>query len=287
MAEKLIILIKDKNMICSIIIPTFNRKEVLKNSLMHLSRQKNIDNDFEVLIVDDGSTDGTGELIEEIKGDLPFAIRYFNTSLTDVNGVSVARNTGIKEAVCNKLIFIDDDMSVYPYFVAAHLDALKKNLVVQGHISHKADKLNEVPPVSVEEGAALRSMKESREGNLMELTTGNFSIYKKVFDLVGLFDERFAKKDEYGYEDVELAQRIFFSTINIYFEENALSYLPLELFERDEAKIGRSDRARKTWWEVINDPPKDSKIYPMLELRRDHFTKEIVERKLRNQRNGD
>ena len=146
-------------MICSIIIPTFNRKEVLKNNLMFLSRQKNIDNDFEVLIVDDGSTDGTGELIEEIKGDFPFALRYFNTSLTDVNGVSVARNTGIKEAVCNKLIFIDDDMSVYPYFVAAHLDALKNNLVVQGHISHKAEKLNDIPPVSVEDGTAKRFMK--------------------------------------------------------------------------------------------------------------------------------
>jgi len=100
------------------------------------------------------------------------------------------------------------------------LEALKENLVVQGHISHKREKLEEQPPVEVEEPVPLRFKEESQEGVLKELLSGNFSINKNVFDLTGTFDERFARKNEFGYEDTDLAQRIFFSSIKIYFEKN-------------------------------------------------------------------
>ena len=263
-------------MICSVIIPTFNRQEILRKNLDYLACQKDLRGSLEVIIVDDGSTDSTEQVVASQIKSFSFDLRYFNTGLTGLNGVSVARNIGIREARSDRLVFLDDDLFASPYFLTAHLNALKKNLVVQGHVSHKKKKLAETPPVSVEEDIPLRFQDESRKDILRELISSNFSLHRKVFDLVGFFDERFAKSNEFGYEDIELGQRIFFSRLKIAFEKDALGYVPVDMLEPSPEKMEKRNRARKTWWEVINAPPEDSMIYPLLLARRDFFIKEQV-----------
>lgn len=94
-----------ENPIFSIIIPTYNRKELLKEALDSVFNQ-NFKGPYEIIVVDDGSIDGTWEYLEEIskkKGNLVITRHEEN------KGVGKARNTGVRLAKGNYLFFLDSD----------------------------------------------------------------------------------------------------------------------------------------------------------------------------------
>jgi len=128
-----------KRLDVSVIIPTYNRKDSLLRTLDSLSRQTFPADRFEVIVMDDGSTDGTEEIAEET---FPFILRYVYQ--TNSGGV-VARNRGASEAQGDLLVFLDDDMSpLADYIVSlakAHGDA--KALILRGQLTpwSKADSM--------------------------------------------------------------------------------------------------------------------------------------------------
>jgi len=83
----------------SVIIPTYNRYEVLKRALSSVFAQTHLP--FEAIVIDDGSTDST----REIQKDYP-SVKYF---YQENSGVSSARNLGIKKANCEWIAFLDSD----------------------------------------------------------------------------------------------------------------------------------------------------------------------------------
>lgn len=83
----------------SIIIPTCNRKDVLKNCLDVLEKQTY--RDYEIIVVDDGSTDGTEKLVRSRR-----EIRYFKQNN---KGPGAARNLGLRHAKGEIIAFTDDD----------------------------------------------------------------------------------------------------------------------------------------------------------------------------------
>jgi len=83
----------------SVVIPTYNRYEVLKRALSCVFSQTHLP--FEVIVIDDGSTDKTQQIIQEFPN-----IKYF---FQDNAGVSSARNLGIKKASCEWIAFLDSD----------------------------------------------------------------------------------------------------------------------------------------------------------------------------------
>ena len=96
----------------SVTVTTFNRKEQLKNVLAALDGQQGRFSDsFEVLVADDGSTDGAEDLVNGLIAERSYRypLRYFNTHLTHVFGAGMARNLGIRNARGEYLLFIDDD----------------------------------------------------------------------------------------------------------------------------------------------------------------------------------
>jgi glycosyltransferase involved in cell wall biosynthesis len=96
----------------SVIIPTYNRKRFVLDTLDSLSRQTFPADCFDVIVVDDGSSDGTAEIQKE---KLPFRLRY----LWQTNqGDAAARNLGVKHSQADILIFLDDDILVEPGYVA-------------------------------------------------------------------------------------------------------------------------------------------------------------------------
>lgn len=89
----------------SIIVPTYNRKDELEELLPSLSKQK-CSSAFEVILVDDGSTDGTRELIKCLAKEWNGRLRFFEQNRA---GPGAARNLGIKHAHGDILAFVDSD----------------------------------------------------------------------------------------------------------------------------------------------------------------------------------
>ncbi len=95
----------------SVIIPTYNRKDSLLRTLESLARQTYPADRFEVIVVDDGGTDGTASITERA---FPFALRYLRQ---ENQGEIVARNSGAACSTGEILIFLDDDIEVVPEYI--------------------------------------------------------------------------------------------------------------------------------------------------------------------------
>src|SRR5258707_10281865 len=89
----------------SVVIPTYNRCASLRRLLDALARQTLSADRFEVIVVDDGSSDGTRELLRTLK--TPYAL----VSIEQPNqGPGAARNRGVRAASGDLILFLDDDV---------------------------------------------------------------------------------------------------------------------------------------------------------------------------------
>jgi glycosyltransferase involved in cell wall biosynthesis len=112
----------------SVIIPTYNRKDLLRETLDSLAQQTYPSDRFEVIIVDDGSTDGTQQVTAET---FPFTLRYVQQRN---QGDATARNLGAQQSQADILVFLDDDILVetdyLTHLIQAH--AMTQNRIVIG-----------------------------------------------------------------------------------------------------------------------------------------------------------
>lgn len=100
----------------SVILPTYNRAHIVKNAIDSVLNQTW--KELELIIVDDGSTDGTGELVESIRDE---RIRYFYTSINQ--GAAAARNYGIEQASPASIYYaFEDSDDIW------HMDKLEKQM---------------------------------------------------------------------------------------------------------------------------------------------------------------
>ena len=114
----------------SVVIPTYNKKDFLEITLTALGIQTYPSDKYEVVIVNDGSTDATEEFISSFK--VPYQISYIYQKNS---GRSAARNHGIELAKGKTLIFIDDDCVPGPAFIENHMQNHRRddNSVVLGY----------------------------------------------------------------------------------------------------------------------------------------------------------
>src|SRR5438552_472551 len=100
----------------TIILPTYNRRDSLRGCLQALLACEVEGMQVDLRVVDDGSQDGTGEMIKGIEADPTGAIRmYYHRQ--ENSGASAARNRGIRAANTDILLFIDDDCLPEPGWV--------------------------------------------------------------------------------------------------------------------------------------------------------------------------
>ena len=127
----------------SVVIPTYNRKALTVEAVRSVLAQTH--EDFEVIVVDDGSTDGTQEAIQEAFGDEP-RLRYVRK---ENGGTASARNRGTREARGRLIAFLDSDDLWLPRFLESQravIDAEDAGMVMcdvqyEGHDDRKSDHL--------------------------------------------------------------------------------------------------------------------------------------------------
>ncbi|KAB2951558.1 glycosyltransferase family 2 protein [Heliorestis acidaminivorans] len=97
----------------SVVMPTYNRSYQLMLTLTSLERQTVAPDQYEVIVVNDGSTDDTLERLQSYKP--PYAFQYYST--TSRGGPGLARNQGVAKAEGRYIIFCDSDFFTLPHFI--------------------------------------------------------------------------------------------------------------------------------------------------------------------------
>lgn len=111
----------DKKVILSIVIPTKNRAELLRKVLKSIENQKGNTDHFEVIVIDNGSTDQTKQVVWEYHKKSN-RYRYIFDSRP---GLHVGRNRGLLESKGDLVGYLDDDVILFPNWITTVLDAFK------------------------------------------------------------------------------------------------------------------------------------------------------------------
>jgi len=102
----------------SVVIPTYNRQDLLRKALEGYSKQSARQEILEILVVDDGSTDATRSLVARYREESALPVRYLRQ---ESKGAGAARNHGVREARGAIVLFGDDDIVPAPNLVGEHL----------------------------------------------------------------------------------------------------------------------------------------------------------------------
>lgn len=188
---------------------TFNRAALLERVLEACFEQTVPSDTYEVVLVNDGSTDETPQVIARARSRATCAFTVIDQPNS---GLARGRNAGIAQASGERIIFIDDDVLPLPNFVAEHLrihHAHPLAIVRGGAIN--VESFDELPP-------PVWSLKDY-SGNFFWTT--NVSVPLKTIRAIGGFNETFA---EYGWEDIDVGLRLRFAGVKAVFNKHALVY---------------------------------------------------------------
>ena len=172
----------------SVIIPTFNRRRLVEQAIDSVLTQEF--GDYELIVVDDGSTDDTAAALA-VYGDRIRVLRQPN------RGVSAARNTGIRAAKASLIAFLDSDdlwrpakLTRQTAFLQAHPDAL----------------ICQTEEIWIRNGVRVNPAKKHRKqsGMIFErslelclVSPSAVMMHRRLLDEVGLFDERLPACEDY------------------------------------------------------------------------------------------
>ena len=172
----------------SVVIPSYNRKEFLKRSIDSAINQTK--KPFEIIVVDDGSTDGTETMI---KSDYDF-VKFIKQKN---KGVSAARNIGIKVSIGEWICFLDSDDEWKKDKLEKQINAMKSNP------GYKFFHSNEI---WIKNGIRINQKKKHKKygGDIFDkcldmcrISPSSVMIDKTVFDEVGNFNENLVVCEDY------------------------------------------------------------------------------------------
>ena len=175
----------------SVIVPAYNRAHVLRRAIGSVLSQKGAS--FEILLVDDGSTDGTKLLAQEIEQVTPH-FRYF---YQPNQGPSAARNLGIQKSKAPFLAFLDSDDEWLSGKLAAQLEFFKRN---------PDDLICQTEEIWIRNGVRVSPMAKHKKfgGFIFEqclplsiVSPSCVMMKREFFDRVGLFDETLPACEDY------------------------------------------------------------------------------------------
>jgi len=192
----------------SVVIPTYNRKDMLKECLESLFNQTYPKDKYEIIVVNDGSTDGTEEVLKEYAKKAPCAFKW----LTQQNkGSYAARNLGIKNAGGEIICFTDDDCIADKRW----LEELVKGFTDEGIGGVGGRIIAYNPKTMLEKYVEMDQASEIRE----PLYTCNAAYKKGVLERVRGFDSYFRSGG-----DVDMSIRVTLEGYKLKYASDAIIY---------------------------------------------------------------
>lgn len=244
------------NYLVSVIIPTYNRSNLLYETLYSLGKQNIDKSSFEVIICDDGSSDNTKEIIESFNEKLN--IKYFYQEDKGFR-VAKARNMGIKNSSGDICIFIDSGCIAKENFIQEHINShtSEKDVVIGYALGFTQFNNNEDTILSLYDrdniGGSIEKLKEAKAYDMREqfykylgeylglweapwtiFWTVNVSVKREFLQNCGGFDEWF---NTWGGEDTDLGINLYINKGKYKLNRNAIAiHYPHEKdnnFEKD------------------------------------------------------
>lgn len=215
----------------SVVVPTYNRVGRLRHVLEALERQQYPADCYEVVVVSDGSTDGTHAYLEALRPKS--TLRWFSQSN---RGPAAARNVGVDKATGDLVVFIDDDLvpdaGLLAEHVRVHQEMAGRDVVALGPML-SPDGFVMAPWVRWEQDMLMKQylamLRGDWEPTARQFYTGNASLRRSHILAAGGFDESFRRA-----EDVELAYRL---------AARGLSFV----FTMKAAGMHYADRSYRSW----------------------------------------
>lgn len=209
----------------SVVIPTYNRKDTLRKAIQAYFRQAAPPGSFEILAVDDGSTDGTSQAVADLQGSSPVRVRYFQQQ---PRGPAAARNLGIREAAGEIILFSDDDIVPDRNLVAEHLawhqNHAEDSVAVLGYVTW-APEVEATPFMKWcgERGPIFcyADFAGQTQIDAQFFYSCNISLKTRFLRSSGRFDEEFKSA---AYEDVELGYRLARRGMRLLYNPAAVGY---------------------------------------------------------------
>lgn len=228
----------------SVVIPVRNGKTVIDECLDSLREQTYPNADFEVVVVDDESTDDTAELLEaqgrdwEAAGDAP-ALRVVRQSW---GGAGVARNRGVAESRGDIVLFTDADCAPTADWVEVMVAPLadpEVAAVAGGYLTKQGSLVARLAQAEFEQ----RYRFIEQHSDVDFAFTHSAAVRREAFLAIGGFDERMPN----NADDLELSYRLIDAGYRIKFERHGLVYHrhPATWFDYTHKKFGRG------YWRAI------------------------------------
>jgi peptidoglycan/xylan/chitin deacetylase (PgdA/CDA1 family)/glycosyltransferase involved in cell wall biosynthesis len=220
----------------SVVVATYNRKTVLERTLPTLFAQAFPPNDLEIIVVVDGSNDGTVDYLRSLH-----PVSRFSIVEQSNRGLAAARNSGLRVATGDWILFLDDDLLCEPGVFRAHLDAqcgsaTSKALVfgpvlpfVTGKRQFASD-LAETYYSRFYQNAACEGLSLAAIGRVPP----NSSLSRPLLLEMGGFDEQFFR----AHEDIELAYRLKPAQVQLCYAPAAITH---HLYDKSDAEVGISE----------------------------------------------
>jgi glycosyltransferase involved in cell wall biosynthesis len=258
----------------SVIVATFNRAESILRTLEALSVQTLSWKEYEIIVVDDGSTDLTEKVVKEfIKQNDRLNVSYWRHEKN--KGKAAACNTGIERSRGNWIAFTDDDIRPVENWLAAHLSRHQKDGQVQavtGLVLYPDEWANKSNWIRYANSNYRKNERygESEDQNLPpnRFAGGNISLPRDELVQAGMFSDKVVRS-----EDVELGCRLFLMGIPLKFERNAVVFHYADAIRSIEATLRSFRRSFENDRAYINEK------YPWYYQKYGHWFLEPLDRR--------
>ena len=201
----------------SVIVPSFNRKDEIQELLTSLESQDLSNDRFEVIIVDDGSTDGTDGWIYDFSKTSDLDLKFIRQ---DHKGPGAARNLGMQSANGDVFVFIDSDCTAPPDWLSIIKKAFDENPEIRA-FGGRDDALPDFPPLLLAINYSMTSflttggMRGGKKKRLARFYPRSFNmgLHRELYEKIGGFGDL-----RHG-QDIEFSNRIIKSGAKV-------AYLP-------------------------------------------------------------